>query len=380
MNSIYFDNAATTKVKREVLKEMIPYFEIEYGNPSSMYSIGRNAKKAVNDARKKVAELINSDVNEIIFTGSGSESDNLALKGIARANKSKGNHIITSKIEHHAVLDSCKTLENEGFKITYINVDKDGIIDLEELKNAISKDTILISIMFANNEIGTIQPIEEVAKIAKEYNILFHTDCVQACGNIEIDVKKMKIDLLSMSGHKLNGPKGIGALYVKNGINIKKILDGGQQEKGKRAGTENVPGIVGLGKACEIANKNINKHIEYLKKLRDYYISEIETKIKNVKLNGSREKRLPGNANFSFEGVDAQTLLFKLDQAGICASAGSACNTGSELPSHVLLAIGLNKELAYSSLRTTFSEENTKEDVEYLIKNIEQIVSNLRNK
>lgn len=380
MNSIYFDNAATTKVKREVLKEMIPYFEIEYGNPSSMYSIGRNAKKAVNDARKKVAELINSDVNEIIFTGSGSESDNLALKGIARANKSKGNHIITSKIEHHAVLDSCKTLENEGFKITYINVDKDGIIDLEELKNAISKDTILISIMFANNEIGTIQPIEEVAKIAKKYNILFHTDCVQACGNIEIDVKKMKIDLLSMSGHKLNGPKGIGALYVKNGINIKKILDGGQQEKGKRAGTENVPGIVGLGKACEIANKNINKHIEYLKKLRDYYISEIETKIKNVKLNGSREKRLPGNANFSFEGVDAQTLLFKLDQAGICASAGSACNTGSELPSHVLLAIGLNKELAYSSLRTTFSEENTKEDVEYLIKNIEQIVSNLRNK
>ena len=380
MNSIYFDNAATTKVKREVLKEMIPYFEIEYGNPSSMYSIGRNAKKAVNDARKKVAELINSDVNEIIFTGSGSESDNLALKGIARANKSKGNHIITSKIEHHAVLDSCKTLENEGFKITYINVDKDGIIDLEELKNAISKDTILISIMFANNEIGTIQPIEEVAKIAKKYNILFHTDCVQACGNIAIDVKKMKIDLLSMSGHKLNGPKGIGALYVKNGINIKKILDGGQQEKGKRAGTENVPGIVGLGKACEIANKNINKHIEYLKKLRDYYISEIETKIKNVKLNGSREKRLPGNANFSFEGVDAQTLLFKLDQAGICASAGSACNTGSELPSHVLLAIGLNKELAYSSLRTTFSEENTKEDVEYLIKNIEQIVSNLRNK
>lgn len=380
MNSKYFDNAATTKVKREVLNEMIPYFEIEYGNPSSMYSIGRSAKRAVNNARVKVAELINCDANEIIFTGSGSESDNLALKGIARENKNKGNHIITSKIEHHAVLDSCKTLENEGFKITYINVDEDGIIDLEELKNSISKDTILISIMLANNEIGTIQPIEEIAKIAKENNIIFHTDCVQACGNIPIDVKKMGIDLLSISGHKLNGPKGIGALYVKKGIDIKKIIDGGHQEKDKRAGTENVPGIVGLGKACEIANKNLNNHIEYLKQLRDYYIFEIEKRIKNVKLNGSREKRLPGNANFSFEGIDAQTLLLKLDQVGICASAGSACNTGSSLPSHVLLSIGLNKELAYGALRTTFSEENTKEDVKYLIENIEHIVRNLRNK
>lgn len=380
MNSKYFDNAATTKVKREVLNEMIPYFETEYGNPSSMYSIGRSAKRAINNSREKVAELINCDANEIIFTGSGSESDNLALKGIARANKNKGNHIITSKIEHHAVLDSCKTLENEGFKVTYINVDENGIIDLQELQNSISKDTILISIMFANNEIGTIQPIEEIAKIAKKNNILFHTDCVQACGNIPIDVKKMGIDLLSLSGHKLNGPKGIGALYVRTGIDIKKIIDGGQQEKGKRAGTENVPGIVGLGKACEIANKNINNHMEYLKMLRDYYIEEIETKIEKVKLNGSREKRLPGNANFSFEGIDAQTLLLKLDQVGICASAGSACNTGSGLPSHVLLAIGLNKELAYSSLRTTFSEENTKEDVEFLIKNIEQIVTSLRTK
>lgn len=378
MKSIYFDNAATTKVKREVLKEMIPYFEIEYGNPSSMYSIGRSAKRAVNIARENVAQLINCDANEIIFTGSGSESDNLALKGIARANRSKGNHIITSKIEHHAVLDSCKTLENEGFKITYINVNEEGIIDIEELKNSILKDTILISIMMANNEIGTIQPIEEIAKIAKEKDIIFHTDCVQACGNIPIDVKKIGIDLLSMSGHKLHGPKGIGALYVKKGININKIMDGGQQEKGKRAGTENVPGIVGIGKACEIANKNLNNHIEYLKKLRDYYILQIESKIKNAKLNGSRKSRLPGNANFSFEGIDAQTLLLKLDQVGICASAGSACNTGSSLPSHVLLAIGLNKELAYSSLRTTFSEENTKEDIEFLIQNIEQIVENLR--
>lgn len=380
MSSKYFDNAATTKVKQEVLNEMIPYFEVEYGNPSSMYSIGRSAKRAVNVAREKVAKLINSDANEIIFTGSGSESDNLALKGIARASKNKGNHIITSKIEHHAVLDSCKTLENEGFKITYINVDEDGIIDLEELKNSISKNTILISMMMANNEIGTIQPIEEIAKIAKENKIIFHTDCVQACGNIPIDVNKMGIDLLSISGHKLNGPKGIGALYVKKGIEIKKLIDGGKQEKGKRAGTENVPGIVGLGKACEIANKNLNKHIKYLKQLRNYYIFEIENRINNVKLNGSREKRLPGNANFSFEGIDAQTLLLKLDQVGICASAGSACNTGSSLPSHVLLSIGLNKELAYGSLRTTFCEENTKEDVKDLIENIEQIVANLRNK
>lgn len=378
MNIRYFDNAATTRVKEEVLNAMIPYFGVEYGNPSSIYSIGRSSKRAIEKARKEVSELINCEANEIFFTGCGSESDNMALKGIARANKNKGNHIITSKIEHHAILDSCKSLEKEGFRVTYLNVDEEGFIDLEELENAISKDTILISIMFANNEIGTIQPIEKISEIAKKYDILFHTDSVQACGNVPIDVRKMEIDLLSISGHKLYGPKGIGALYVKKGINIEKFLDGGHQEKNRRAGTENVPGIVGLGKACEIARKNLNNHMEYLKNLRDYYISKVEEKIPNVKLNGSREQRLPGNANFSFEGVDGQSLLLNLDQVGICASSGSACNTGSQEPSHVLVAIGLQSELAYGALRVTFGDDNTKEDVDFLIENLEKSVKKLR--
>ena len=378
MDIRYFDNAATTQVKEEVLNTMIPYFGIEYGNPSSMYSIGRSAKRAIDKARKEVSELINCESSEIIFTGCGSESDNTALKGIARANRNKGNHIITSKIEHHAILDSCKTLEKEGFRVTYLNVDSEGVVDLEELKNAISRDTILISIMFANNEIGTIQPIEKISEIARKNNILFHTDAVQACGNVHIDVKKMGIDLLSISGHKLYGPKGIGALYVKKGIDIQKFIDGGHQEKNRRAGTENVAGIIGLGKACEIANKNLNNHIEYLKELRDYYILEVEEKIPDVKLNGSREERLPGNANFSFKNVDGQTLLLMLDQIGICASSGSACNTGSQDPSHVLVAIGLPSELAYGSLRVTFGENNKKEDVDYLIENLEKIVKKLR--
>lgn len=374
----YFDNAATTRVKEEVLNEMFPYFSKEYGNPSSIYALGRSAKKAVEEAREKVASLINCKPNEIYFTGCGSESDNTALKGIAYANIEKGKHIITSKIEHPAVLHSCQALEKQGFEITYLNVDKDGFVDLEELKNSIRKDTILISIMFANNEIGTIEPIEEIAQIAKNHNIIFHTDAVQATGNIPIDVQKMGIDMLSLSGHKLYGPKGIGALYVKTGIKFEKFMDGGHQERNKRAGTENVAAIVGLGKACELAKKNLSHHMEHLEEVRNYYISQVEEKIPYVKLNGSREKRLPGNANFSFEFVEGEALLLNLDLKGICASSGSACTSGSLDPSHVLVAIGLQSKMAQGSLRTTFGEDNTKEDVDFLVENLVEIVGRLR--
>lgn len=376
----YFDNAATTKVKEEVLKEMFPYFSVEYGNPSSMYSIGRSSRRAIETARKRVAELINCKPKEIYFTSCGSESDNMALKGIAYANKEKGNHIITSKIEHPAILNSCKTLEKQGYRITYLNVDEEGNIDISELENSINEDTILISIMFANNEIGTIEPIEQISKIAKKHNIIFHTDAVQACGNIKIDVKDMGIDMLSLSGHKINAPKGVGALYVREGIEFDRFLDGGHQEKNKRAGTENVAEIVGLGKACEIAKNNLESHINKLKELRDFYINQVEEKIENIKLNGPRDNRLPGNANISFKGVNGSELLLKLDEKGICASAGSACSTGSNSPSHVLTSIGLDSKMADGTLRVTFCEENSKEDVEYLVENLKNIVRELRKK
>ena len=379
MDIKYFDNAATTKIKKEVLDEMFPYLTEEYGNPSSMYSIGRNAKKAIEKARKRVAELINCKPNEIYFTGCGSESDNTALKGIAYINKDKGNHIITSKIEHPAILNTCKTLSNQGFKITYVGVNENGEVDLEELRRAITDKTILISIMFANNEIGTIEPITEIAKIAKMYNIFFHTDAVQACGNIPIDVQKMGIDMLSMSGHKIHAPKGIGALYVKTGIEFQKFLDGGHQEKDKRAGTENVAGIVGLGKACELAKINMEKRIEKITNLRNYLISKVEKNIPNVRINGDRNKRLPGNCNFSFKGIEGDELLFKLDKEGICASAGSACSTGNSAPSHVLMAIGLIPEWAEGTLRITLGEETKTEDVDYLIEHLIRIVKELRN-
>ena len=374
----YFDNAATTRVKEEVLNEMLPYFSEQYGNPSSLYSIGRSAKKKVEEARKKVAKLINCNPNEIYFTGCGSESDNTAIKGIAYANKNRGKHIITSKIEHPAVLHTCQMLEKNGFKVTYLDVDKNGIINLEQLRNSIRNDTILISIMYANNEIGTIQPIAQISRIAKMYNIVFHTDCVQACGNVPIDVKKIGIDMLSMSGHKLYAPKGIGALYVKNGIEFEKFMDGGHQEKNKRGGTENVPGIIGLGKACELANINLENHMKHLQELRDYYIKQVEEKIPYVYLNGSREKRLPGNANFSFQFIEGESLLLNLDAKGICASSGSACTSGSTEPSHVLTAIGLHKDIAQASLRVTFGEDNTKEDVDYLVENLIEVVNKLR--
>ena len=375
MDIIYFDNSATTKIKREVLEEMIPYLTKEYGNASSLYSIGRKSKRAIEKARKQVAELINCKTNEIYFTGSGSESDNMALKGYAYANKEKGNHIITSKIEHPAILETCKNLEEKGFEISYIDVNEDGIIKLNELEKAIKPTTIIISIMFANNEIGTIQPIDEIGKIAKKNNIIFHTDAVQAIGNTQIDVEKLNIDMLSLSGHKIHAPKGIGALYIKNGVNIEKIINGGHQEKDKRAGTENVANIVGLGKACEIANINLESHIRNLKRLRDYYIFKLKKEMPNlIRINGTMEKRLPGNANISFKGANATEIIFKLDEKNICVSSGSACSSGNKSPSHVLKAINVPEEYLNCAIRTTFSDNNTFEEIDYLIKNLKNIL------
>lgn len=370
----YFDHAATTPVSEAVLKEMLPYFSKEYGNASSMYFIGRSAKRALEEARNRVANAIGAKKNEIYFTSCGSESDNLAIKGVAYANKEKGTHIITSKIEHPAVLNTCKSLEKQGFEVTYLNVDKNGVIDLEELVSSIRPTTILITIMFANNEIGTIEPIKKIAEIAHKNHIIFHTDSVQAVGNVRINVQDYHIDLLSMSGHKLYAPKGVGALYVKEGIPFQKIQDGGHQERDKRAGTENVAEIVGLGKAIEEIYQNFDSYNEHLTTLRDHYIEQIEQLIPEAKLNGDRKQRLPGNANFSFPNMNGQELLLALDEYGICASGGSACSTGSNLPSHVLTAIGLKPNLAQGALRTTFGKDNTLEDVNYLVNKLTKIV------
>ncbi len=374
----YFDNSATTRIKDEVFKEMIPYLSIEYGNPSSLYSIGRSAKRAISEARRRVASLINCSPEEIYFTSCGSESDNTALKGIAYANKEKGNHIITSKIEHPAILNSCKSLENKGFKISYIDVDKDGMLNLEKLESEITDQTILISIMYANNEIGTIEPVKEIAQIAHSHGIIFHTDAVQAVGNIPIDVRKMNIDMLSLSGHKLYAPKGIGALYVKSGIEFERFMDGGHQEKNKRSGTENVAEIVALGKACQIAEKNIEQYQQKLKNLRDYCLNKIQKKIPDIYINGTMERRLPGNINISFKDLNSGELLLRLDEVGICASGGSACSSKEASPSHVLTAIGLPSELSKGALRLTFGDYNTKEDVEYLVENLVRIVEEMR--
>ena len=341
--------------------------------------IGRRAKRALEEARTKVARAIGSKNKEIYFTSGGSESDNIAIKGVAFANKEKGNHIITTKIEHPAILNTCKTLEKQGFTVTYLNVDKDGLINLGELEEAITDKTILISVMFANNEIGTIEPIEQIGKIAKAHKVLFHTDSVQAIGNIKIDVNKMDIDLLSISSHKFYGPKGVGALYIREGVKCNKLQDGGHQERELRAGTENIAGIVGMGKAIEIAYRDFDKYNDKLTNLRNYYISEVKSKIPNIKVNGSMKHRLPGNANISFEGVDGENLLFNLDMDGICASSGSACSTGQNTPSHVLLAIGVPSNLAYGALRVTFGEENILEDVDYLIEKLIKTVDKLRN-
>ena len=378
MKTIYLDNAATTKTDEEVVKAMLPYLSENYGNPSSIYKIGRENKKAIEDAREKIAKVLNCEPNEIYFTAGGSESDNTAIKGIAHSYKNKGNHIITSAIEHPAVLETCKQLEKEGFEISYIKVDENGIIRLDELEKAIKDTTILITIMFANNEIGTIQPIKEIGEIAKKHDICFHTDAVQAVGSLKIDVKELNIDSLSLSGHKFYGPKGIGALYIKKGIKFDKFINGGHQERNKRAGTENVPGIVGIGKAIELAYENLEEHNKKIKELRDYYVEQVKEKIPYIKINGDMEKRLPGNSNISFRFIEGEGLLLNLDLKGICASSGSACTSGSLDPSHVLLAIGLPHEIAHGSLRISIGKYNTKEEIDYVVENLVEIVNRLR--
>lgn len=376
---IYLDNAATTKTAPEVVEAMLPYFTENYGNPSTIYSLGSTSKKAVNEARRTIADAIGAKQEEIYFTAGGSESDNWALKATAEAYAGKGKHIITTKIEHHAILHTCEYLEKRGFEITYLNVDRDGLINLEELKAAIRPDTILISVMFANNEIGTMEPIEEIGAIAKERNVLFHTDAVQAFGQVPIDVDKLHIDMLSASGHKLNGPKGIGFLYIRSGLKLRSFIHGGSQERSRRAGTENVPGIVGLGKAVERALRIMDEKTKHEIELRDYLIERVEKEIPYCWVNGHRTKRLPGNVNFSFLYIEGESMLIMLDMKGICASSGSACTSGSLDPSHVLLAIGLKHEEAHGSLRLTLSEENTKEQMDFVVDNLKQIVARLRD-
>ncbi|MBS6006278.1 MAG: cysteine desulfurase NifS [Clostridium baratii] len=378
MRSVYMDYSATTYVKPEVLEEMLPYFTNKFGNPSSFYGISRETKMAVDKARGQVAKALNADLNEIYFTGGGSEADNWAIKGIASAYKNKGNHIITTKIEHHAVLHTCQYLEKQGFEVTYLDVDEEGFINLEELKNAITDKTILVSIMFANNEIGTIEPIKEIGKICRERKVLFHTDAVQAVGNVKIDVKDMNIDLLSLAGHKIYGPKGIGALYVRKGIRIHNLIHGGGQERNRRAGTENIAGIVGLGKAIELASENLEEHAKNMVVLRDRLIEGL-LKIPYTRLNGPRgDKRLPGNVNVSFEFIEGESILLSLDFEGVCASSGSACTSGSLDPSHVLLAIGLPHEKAHGSLRLTLGDGSTEEDVDYVLEVVPPIIERLR--
>ena len=375
----YLDNAATTQVYPEVLDAMLPYFTEYYGNPSAIYSFAGESKKAVDEARANVAALINARTEDIYFTGGGSESDNWALKATAEAYESKGKHIITSRIEHHAILHTCAYLEQKGYEVTYLDVDEDGKISLEELEKAIRPDTILISIMSANNEIGTIEPIKEIGKIAHDHGVLFHTDAVQAFGHIPIDVEEMNIDMLSASGHKINGPKGIGVMYIRKGVKIRSFIHGGAQERKRRAGTHNVPGIVGIGKAAELAVANMEKNTEYEVKLRDHLIERVLAEIPYTRLNGDRTDRLPNNANFCFRFIEGESMLILLDQAGICGSSGSACTSGSLDPSHVLLAIGLPHEIAHGSLRLTLSEKTTMEDIDYTVDKLKAIIERLRS-
>ncbi len=375
---VYLDNAATTKVRPEVVEAMLPYFTEIYGNASAVYDFGQKCKQAMEDARETIAASIGTKAANIYFTAGGSESDNWALKGVAEAYGDKGKHIITTKIEHHAILHTCAYLEQQGYEVTYLDVDADGLVSPEALRQAIRPDTILISVMFANNEIGTIEPIAELGEIAHEHGILFHTDAVQAYTQVPIDVEKMHIDLLSASGHKLNGPKGIGFLYIRQGLKVKSFIHGGAQERKRRAGTENVPGIVGLGKAVEIAMETMEERTAKESALRDYLIARIEEEIPFAKLNGHRVKRLPNNVNFCFRFIEGESMLIMLDMAGICGSSGSACTSGSLDPSHVLLAIGLPHEIAHGSLRLTLGDENTKEQVDYVVDHLKEIVAKLR--
>lgn len=376
---IYLDNAATTKTAPEVVDAMLPYFSEYYGNASTIYSLGAESKKAMDHARQTIADSLGAKSEEIYFTAGGSESDNWALKATAEAYASKGKHIITTKIEHHAILHTCEYLEKRGFEITYLNVDRDGLISLDELKAAIRPDTILISVMFANNEIGTIEPIAEIGEIAKEHGVLFHTDAVQAYAQVPINVDEMHIDMLSASGHKLNGPKGIGFLYIRKGVKIRSFVHGGAQERSRRAGTENIPGIVGLGAAVERAMRIMDSKTRKEIELRDYLIGRLESEIPHCWLNGHRTKRLPNNINFSFLFIEGESMLIMLDMKGICASSGSACTSGSLDPSHVLLAIGLKHEEAHGSLRLTLSEDSTKEEMDIVAEEVKKIVQRLRD-
>ncbi len=376
---IYLDHAATTAVHPDVLKEMLPYFTDKFGNPSSVYGFAANNKNKLTEARETIAGALGAKPEEIYFTAGGSESDNWALKCTAEAYGVHGGHIITTKIEHHAILHTCKYLENRGYDVTYLDVDENGLVDLNILEAAIRPDTLLISIMFANNEIGTIEPIKEIGEIAHRHGILFHTDAVQAFGQIPIHVDEMNIDMLSASGHKFNGPKGIGFLYIKKGLKLKSFIHGGQQERGRRAGTENVPGIVGIAKACEIAMAEMEERMKKETELRDYLIKRILKEIPYTRLNGHSRKRLPNNVNISFQFVEGESILIMLDMAGICASSGSACTSGSVDPSHVLLAIGLPHEIAHGSLRLTLGYENTKEEMDMVVDNLKRIITNLRN-
>lgn len=375
---IYLDNAATTKTAPEVVEAMLPFFSERFGNPSSIYGLGAANKDVISRQRESIASALGAKPSEIYFTAGGSEADNWALKATAEAYSSKGKHIITSKIEHHAILHTCEYLEKQGFEVTYLDVDENGIVRLDELKAAIRPDTILISVMYANNEIGTIQPIREIGEIASAHQVLFHTDAVQAFGQLPIDVDACHIDMLSASGHKLNGPKGIGFLYIRKGVKIRSFIHGGAQERKRRAGTENVPGIVGLGTAAARAVRTMEERTAREEELRDYLIGRIEKEIPHCRLNGDRERRLPNNVNFSFRFIEGESLLIMLDGKGICASSGSACTSGSLDPSHVLLAIGLPHEIAHGSLRMTLNEEVTKEDLDYVVESLKEIVNRLR--
>ncbi len=376
---IYLDNAATTKTRPEVVEAMLPYFTERFGNPSSVYEFASQNRTAVDEARAQIAKVLGAEEKDIYFTAGGSEADNWALKAAAEAYQEKGNHIITTKIEHHAILHTCEYLEKHGVQVTYLDVDENGAVKLDELKKAIRPTTILISIMFANNEIGTIQPVREIAEIAKEHGVLFHTDAVQAFGQVPIDVEGMGIDMLSASGHKLNGPKGIGFLYIRKGLKLRSFIHGGAQERRRRAGTENVPGIIGFGKAAEIAQATMEERAKKETALRDMLIERILKEIPYVRLNGHRTKRLPNNVNVSFQFVEGESLLIMLDMQDICASSGSACTSGSLDPSHVLLAIGLPHEIAHGSLRMTLSHETTEEEIEYTIEKLKEIVAKLRS-
>ena len=376
---IYLDNAATTKTRPEVVEAMLPYFTELFGNPSSVYGFASQNKEAVTVAREQIAKALNSPTQDIYFTAGGSEADNWALKATMEAYKDKGNHLITTKIEHHAILHTCEYLEKNGCEVTYLDVDENGVVDLEQLKRSIKPTTVLISVMYANNEIGTLQPVKEIGQIAREHGVLFHTDAVQAFGQLPIDVVAENIDMLSASGHKLNGPKGIGFLYIRKGLKLRSLIHGGGQERKRRAGTENVPGIVGFGKAVELAVAGMEEKIKKETGLRDYMIDRVLAEIPYVRLNGHRTLRLPNNANFSFQFIEGESLLIMLDMKGICASSGSACTSGSLDPSHVLLAIGLPHEIAHGSLRLTLSEETTKEEIDFTIDQLKAIVENLRN-